>query len=843
MNNKVKLTKTQLGIYVESINNPKSTLYNIPLFGKLPKDFNIPKLKKAIETVAKIHPALNSHLEADEDGEIYQVINEKKIDIKVTKLTDEEFEKIKPKLVRPFKLLKDNLARFEIYITPKASYLFEDFHHIMFDLYSFKILSRDISKAYKGEEIEEEKLKFYDISKMEQDKRNSEEFKVAKDFYTNLLKDSDEDTPIVYELSDKTPEQGWLNYEFSIDNKALKNIILTAKTSATGFFTSVFGFVVAKYNYSNHSTITTIFNGRNERGVANTISMFVQTFPFVTDLNSNPEIEKLLKNNFANLRLCRNNDIYSFTEIAEEFGITSDISFAFQGKYAELQLIEGFDIKQERIYDNKHVENSSIIFELIDLNNGNYRIHIGYRKDRYSDEFAKNLCKCFVKVSNEFLIKKNVNDVELVDDELICDIEKINKTEVKYDETKTVIDLFKSNVKQSPNNIALCFKDKKYTYKELDLLTDKIAKYIKSEKLKKEDVVGIYLPRCDYIAILALSVLKANCAYLPIDDSYPDTRINFMIKDSNAKLIFTTKEYVDHIENYDGKIFFIEDIDNIKDVDITLKNPNPKDLFVILYTSGSTGIPKGVLLEHKNILAMSIWSKRSKKATKKSKFANYASFGFDAHLFDFYPCFISGAELHIIPSDIRLDLLEVQKYFNKNGITHTTITTQVGRQFALLPGTKTLEHLTVGGEKLIPLKPPKYNFYNAYGPTECTVLACYHKVDKKEENIPIGKPGENIKLYVVDNNGKLLPKGATGELWISGNQVSRGYLHRPQVTRKAFTKNPFSTKEGYERVYHTGDVVRFLEDGNVQFVGRKDSQVKIRGFRIELTEIENVILE
>ena len=378
MDNKVKLTKTQLGIYIESINNPKSTLYNIPLFGKLPKGFDVKKLKRSIEKVAKNHPALNSHLEADENGDIFLVINDKKIDVKVIELTEEELKKLKPKLVRPFKLLKDNLSRFEIYVTPKASYLFEDFHHIIFDMYSFMVLSRDLGKAYRGEEIEKEKLSIFDISKLEEEKRNSEVYNEAKEFYRNYLKDSEDDTSIAYEISSNIPEQGWLNYEFSIDPIMLKNVILTAKTSITGFFTSVFGFLVAKYNYSNHSTISTVFNGRNESGVANTISMFVQTFPFVTDLNSNPEINTLLGDNFANMRLCRKDAVYSFAEMAEEFGVSSDINFAFQGKYLELQMIEGFDAEIERIYDSKHVENSSIIFELFDTNEGKFRIHLGY---------------------------------------------------------------------------------------------------------------------------------------------------------------------------------------------------------------------------------------------------------------------------------------------------------------------------------------------------------------------------------------------------------------------------------------------------------------------------------
>ncbi|MBQ1650220.1 MAG: AMP-binding protein, partial [Prevotella sp.] len=227
-----------------------------------------------------------------------------------------------------------------------------------------------------------------------------------------------------------------------------------------------------------------------------------------------------------------------------------------------------------------------------------------------------------------------------------------------------------------------------------------------------------------------------------------------------------------------------------------------------------------------------------------SHVAAYASYGFDACMMDMYPALTCGATVYIIGEDIRLNLPDLNDYYNANNITHSFITTQVGYQFATNVDNHSLKHLSVGGEKLSAIQPPKnYNLHNGYGPTECTIFTTTYLVKDYEQDIPIGKPLDNMRLYIVDKQFNRLPLGATGELWVSGPQVSRGYLNRPDKTAEVYIANPFSVDEKYSRVYRSGDIVRYLPDGNIQFVGRRDGQVKIRGFRIEMKEVEAVIRE
>ncbi len=837
------LTKTQMGIYAECISNPESTLYNLPFLAKLGEEIDIYKLKTAIEKILTAHPCLNTVLCLNDSGEVMQKIPEEICKVEIMHLSDAEFEQVKETLVRPYTLLNSCLARFEIYITPSANYFFEDIHHIIMDGTSHHFIAADMKKAYDGEELETESYTAIDVALSEASLFSSDEYIKAKEFYKILLDGRDEvDCLPIRDVFDDVPKQAWLTYDFEIDNAAFKAFRDEIKVSATAFFTSVMGFMIGKYNYKDESVIATVYNGRRTPEKQNVISMLVKTLPFVADFNGNPTVKDFLKKSNDMLFESRKHDLYSFEEIAAEYGVTADINFAYQGKLLDYYLMKDSDMQVERIYDEKHIENTPLLFELSELGGGKFSLHIGYRADMFSESLVTHMAHAYGKAASEFLTKEYVDDVEIANEAAWKQIASFNATEHPLECDKTVVEQFRLHAQKNPDKTALVYLDKSFTYKELDKITDILAKELVKKGMEKDTVAGVLIPRCEYMVICALGILKAGGGYLPLDPTYPPERLNLMMTDSGAKVLITTEELNDIInEEFSGYRMMTHDIPLLKDCDITLPEPGANDLFIMLYTSGSTGLPKGVMLEHGNLIAFCDWAKRYYDISDSTKSAAYASYGFDANMFDTYPVLTAGGTLYIIDEAIRLNLIELQKYYNDNGITHSLITTQVGRQFALMEGTTSLKHLTVGGEKLVPLDPPKYNLYNAYGPTEATILVTVSRVDKKYKDVPIGPALDNIKLYVVDKNGKLLPPGAAGELWVSGLQVARSYLNRPEQTQKAFTKNPFCNHKDYDRVYHTGDVVRHMADGSIQFIGRRDAQVKVRGFRIELTEVEEII--
>ncbi|MBP1562525.1 MAG: amino acid adenylation domain-containing protein [Oscillospiraceae bacterium] len=837
-----KLTHAQLGLYADCINDAESTLYNLPFIGKIGENVDIDRLIDATRKAVAAHPILNSVIVTDENGDIALSFDtDKPAEIKVISVGAEEFARIREKIVRPFDLTRDVLSRFEIYKTPNGDYFFTDIHHIIIDGTAHHKLSEDIGTAYNGGEIPPEEYDITDFSEEEYALRNSETFTAAKQYFDGLLNGCEPDCLPAPDVYEKAPEQGRFIKNFEIEHNAFSQFRHSVGISTTAYFTAIMGFLIAKYNYSSESVISSTFSSRNEKNCG-TIASLVKMLPFVTQLDGKSSVKDFLKQLNDQLTQSREHSIYELSDAFADYGITNAINFAFQGRLHEYEMARGLDIKTERIYDSGHIERTALIFELCETGKGEFSLEISYRADSYSEEFIKIMANAFVFAAKEFLVKERLDDIELADKSACEVIDKFNQTEYDYGEPKTIVEQFREKAAAFPEHIAVVSGETKLTYKQLDEITDNLAHYLREKGIDREKTVGVLIDRSEYMVICALGVLKACGAYMPLDPTYPPERLNLMMNDSGAEILITTPALSSVIDdNFSGVRIMTEEIPALPKCSAKLPTPDCKDLFIMLYTSGSTGVPKGVMLEHGNLAAFCAWFKRSYKMDENSKTAAYASYGFDACMMDMYPPLTVAGTLYIIPEEMRLDILGIQDYLNKNCITNIFMTTQLGRQFALLDGTKTLKTLTVGGEKLVPLDVPDYALYNAYGPTECTIFITIYHVESKCKEIPIGRPLDNVKLYVVDKNGKMLPPGMAGELWAAGPQVARGYLNRPEKTAEVFTKNPFCDDERYSRVYHTGDVVRYLNDGNIQFIGRRDHQVKIRGFRIELTEVEEVI--
>ena len=474
---------------------------------------------------------------------------------------------------------------------------------------------------------------------------------------------------------------------------------------------------------------------------------------------------------------------------------------------------------------------------------------IGYHSNLYTEAFIRIMALSWQEILESLPAAETVGTVRITAAETLEALDSFNETVYEYDRQATVIDQFMARAAEYPDNIAVIYEDREYTYAQVEALSRKLAAYIARQGLGRGDTVSVFIPRSEYMVIASLGVMRAGCAYEPLDPNYPDERLSFMVKDAGAKLIIVADELLPRLENFPefkGTVLRISEIAALTDPDeaefAKVQAQQPEDLFMLIYTSGTTGVPKGVRLLQRNIMAYVAWYRRYFSPNEKTRVTCYNSYGFDGSLADMYPALTVGAGIVVIPEEKKLDLPALAEIIRKHHIMVADLPSQVGRQFALTMDCPELKYIVVGGETLVPFKPVyPYIVANEYGPTEATVSITCYNMTKYEPDIPIGTPMDNTAIYMVDVAGRRVPPGALGELWVAGEQVTGGYLNRPEKTAEAFVPNPFSRELLYETAYRTGDIARYRLDGNIEFVGRRDGLVKIRGFRVELAEVEGVV--
>lgn len=415
-----------------------------------------------------------------------------------------------------------------------------------------------------------------------------------------------------------------------------------------------------------------------------------------------------------------------------------------------------------------------------------------------------------------------------------------NDTHTDYPDNNCIHELFEIQARANPNAVAVIYRNEKLTYSELNARANQLAHYLRKNGVQEETLVPICIERSLEMIVGILGILKSGGAYVPIDPEYPLERIEYMLKDSNAAILLSTKKSLGSLKTHDLRVIDIQDDWNIIRREPTanpLKITGSFNLAYVIYTSGSTGRPKGVMIEHRNVCSFIRWCEQEfSLSTFRIVYAS-TSICFDLSVFEiFYPLSVCK------PFRIIQNGLEIGNYLAKD--SEVLINTVPSILQSLLRERSDLANVSVinmAGEP-IPLlvqqslDADKKEIRNLYGPSEDTTYSTAFRI-RKGSPVFIGRPISNTKIYIVDNKNQLCPIGVSGEIFIGGSGLSRGYLNRPELTAEKFIRNPFSD-DVKERVYKTGDLGRYTIDGNIIFLGRKDQQVKIRGYRIELGEIE-----
>lgn len=428
-----------------------------------------------------------------------------------------------------------------------------------------------------------------------------------------------------------------------------------------------------------------------------------------------------------------------------------------------------------------------------------------------------------------------------------------NQTRVSYP-NQTIDQLFEAQVERTPDAIALIFGEQQISYRELNRRANQLAHYLRDFGVEPQTLIGICLERSIEMVVGLLAVLKVGCVYVPLDPAYPQERLLYMLGDAQISVLITQQHFVKALSESTARLVMLDSewaaIAQASDQNVGVVT-TLNDLSYINYTSGSTGKPKGVAVRHRGVIRL-LFGANYADFDSQQVFLQLAPVSFDATTFELWGALLHGAKCVLFPG--RLPTIQLlREVVQIHGITILFLTTAllntiVDESPEILSGVRQLltggeahsvSHIRKGLKAL-----PTTELISVYGPTETTTFATFYPIprdiDEESASIPIGRPISNTQIYVLDSTLQSVPIGVTGELYIGGDGLARGYLNRPEQTQEKFILNPFSDQSG-ERLYKTGDLARYLPDGNLEFMGRVDQQVKIRGFRIELGEIESVL--
>ncbi|MBS1518086.1 MAG: amino acid adenylation domain-containing protein [Bacteroidetes bacterium] len=742
------------------------------------------------------------------------------------------------------------------------------FHHILMDGWSYPVIQKEVFEFYEafqqGKNIELNKPVSY---KQFIVWLNTTDKEAAKKFWKSELKGMSSPTPMITDRNEKSGEIKDIEIKLSEGLTADLNLFVRKnKLTMNSVIQGVWAFILSKYRNEKDVMFGGTVSGRNPllKGIESMVGLFINTLPVRINISDDEEIltwlselqsKQVERDQFSYSALV---DIQEWSEIARGTQLFENI-LVFENYPVDKKLEEG--IAGIKIRNLKAFERTNFPLTVLIAPGNELTIHIAFETAKFTDDFIRRILSHF-----RSLIEQIINDpsgklsgLSLMDEqEKDLILFERNKT-VRDLDNKCVHRLFEDAVKNYSDETALESGKGKLSYRELNERSNQLAHFLIKKDIRPDDKIGISISRSAEMIIALLGILKSGAAYVPIDPSFPKERIDYLIKDSGIKILITSSELSDRFEDGNFIRINIDKEKNILDKESRTDpdtNVNPDHLAYVIYTSGSTGKPKGVLMMHKSLSNLLNWQMTGHEFNKGFRVLQFTTLSFDVSFQEIFSTWISGGTLVMLTEEERKDLSEVVSIIKKKKIRRIFlpfVALQGISEIYSSSGIKDLElkEVITAGEQ-VQITPALINFFkglsdfvfsNHYGPSEAHVVTSYtfsRDTSEWPEHPPIGKPIYNNRIYILDSKLQPVPDGVTGDLYIGGISLVRGYLDRPELTRDKFTEDPFIKGE---RIYHTGDLARYIENGDIEFLGRADNQIKLRGYRIELGEIENVISE
>lgn len=851
--------------------------YNEALTIRLTGRLNIDILEQTINAIIQRHESLRTSFPMVEGKPIQKIAPSLKIKLLVVNLKDIPQEQIDKQIIKelqkPFDLTQSPLLRCTLFDLGYENYILVNvFHHIIIDGWSKSILFKELSKFYQAllsnstVDLPELPIQYADFAVWQRQWLQGEILENQLNYWKKQLTGA----PPLLELPTDKPRPATANFRghsisFQINSELTEKLkLLSQKSGVTLFMTLLAALNTLLFRYSGQDDILigTPTANRNRQEIEPLIGFFVNTLVLRNSLEGNPTFSGLLQQaRNVVLEAYANQDV-PFEQVVDGLEIERSLSYnplfqvMFALQNAPLNALKLPNLKAQYLaVENQRIKfDLSLFLEEIETEKGSYLEGFWeYDGDLFTPERITRMVGHFQTLLKGIVANPQQTIGELP---LLTESEKQqllvewNQTQTSYPDHYCIHQLFEEQVVKTPDAIAVIDGEKSLTYEQLNQKANQLAYYLQNLGVKTEDLVGICIERSVLMIIGLLGILKAGAAYIPLDPNYPSERLAYMLEDSAVSVLLTQENLVDTLPNYLGTIFCLDQDGKILDhhpQDNLLHPMTSENLAYVIYTSGSTGKPKGVLIQHQSLLNLVSWHQNAFDITTIDRVTQLAGIAFDASVWEIWPYLTAGACLAIVPPDLLTSPKQLQEWLIAKKITVSFLPTPLAETLIPLDWSPNcpLRLMLTGGDKLNDFPPTSIPFtlVNNYGPTENTVVTTSVKITPDlltEKAPPIGRPISNTQVYILDQYQQPVPIGIPGELYIGGSGLAKGYLNRPELTDSKFIANPFSQKLS-DRLYKTGDLVRYGNDGQIEFVGRIDHQVKIRGFRIELGEIETVL--
>ncbi|MBT6046209.1 MAG: amino acid adenylation domain-containing protein [Candidatus Scalindua sp.] len=868
--------------FLDQLEGPNAA-YTIPVALKIIGKLNVPVLEQSLNKIIQRHESLRTVFDTKNGMPVQLISLELILMIKIldiqsmpdTERNTEMNRLIDEEDLKPFDLSNGPLIRAKLLKLESEEHVFLlTIHHIIYDGWSIGIMLNELStfyQAYLKEEdysFQELPIQYADYAIQQHEHFEGDFLQKQSAYWKNQLAD----IPAVLGIptdkphpTERTYQGSRVSFTLSLElSQKLKDLSKREGVTLFMMLLTAFAILLSRYSSQRDVLIGSPIAARNRSELESLIGLFINTLVLRIDLSVNQSFQGLLRQVKRTVLDAYAHQDIPFEKLVEALEPERDMSRTplYQVGFTLQNIpVSNFDIpglsfvpletdKLTAKFDLNLImsETESGLGGILEYNTDIFHAETIQRMSIHLQNLLNNVIQYPEQLifSISFLSRAE-------EDKLLFDW---NDTKKNYSDTGFIHQLFELKAEQIPSAVAVIFNDLEITYKDLNFRSNQLAHYMKLRTVGSESVVGVYMERSIELVVSLLAILKCGGVYVPLDPDYPDERTSFMVEDSDVELVLVQEKYMNDFDNKEIDLICVDrDLhlisqENRHNLSVDFQ---PDNLAYIIYTSGSTGRPKGAMNTHRGMYNRLLWMQDFCRLNENDRVLQKTPFSFDVSVWEFFLPLMTGATLVVAEPEGHKDSSYLVNLIFEKEINIIHFVPSMLRAFLEnreIRKCSSLKQVICSGEAL-PFDLQKRFFdclnaelYNLYGPTEAAVDVTYHHCVKNTKHgiVPIGRPIHNTSIYILDEYFYPIPIGALGELYIGGLNVARGYYNRADLTAEKFIPDPFSDEKG-ARLYKTGDLVRFLPDGEIEYIGRIDSQVKIRGFRIELGEIEAILCQ